>query len=103
MRRPGDLPIRQRPPDTEIDKRFKEIMQSSGKLKINDVVYSTDIKEMEYIEELGSGTCGQVVKMRHKPSDEIIAVKVGIFRFQVFLCYVCTSAANETVTQYRGE
>ncbi|KAK9730511.1 Protein kinase domain [Popillia japonica] len=75
MRRPGDLPIRQRPPDTEIDKRFKEIMQSSGKLKINDVVYSTDIKEMEYIEELGSGTCGQVVKMRHKPSDEIIAVK----------------------------
>ncbi|XP_022906768.1 dual specificity mitogen-activated protein kinase kinase 7-like [Onthophagus taurus] len=76
MKRPNDLNIRQKQPDTsDIDRRFKEIMQSSGKLKINNVVYDTDIKEMEYLEDLGSGTCGHVVKMRHKPSGEIIAVK----------------------------
>lgn len=34
---------------------------------------------MEEIEELGNGTCGHVIKMRHKPSGEIIAVKVNLY------------------------
>lgn len=76
-RRPDVLPFRERSAGTqEVDKKLKDIMKISGKLKINDVTYNTDIKEMEYIEELGHGTCGQVMKMRHGPSGEIIAVKV---------------------------
>lgn len=60
----------------ETDKKLKEIMKISGNLKINGESYKTDIKDMEDIEELGNGTCGHVVKMRHRLSDEIIAVKV---------------------------
>lgn len=32
---------------------------------------------MEYISELGNGTSGNVVKMRHKSSKKVIAVKVS--------------------------
>ncbi len=39
-------------------------------------VYKTRIDEMEHLGELGSGTCGQVVQMLHKPSNQIVAVKV---------------------------
>ncbi|KAK9879006.1 hypothetical protein WA026_003819 [Henosepilachna vigintioctopunctata] len=59
--------------ETEI--KLKEIMKISGKLKINDVDYNTDVKDMEPLEELGHGTCGHVYKMRHKTSSKIIAVK----------------------------
>ncbi|XP_017781850.1 PREDICTED: dual specificity mitogen-activated protein kinase kinase 7-like [Nicrophorus vespilloides] len=57
------------------DKRLKEIMKGSGKLKIGGRIYDTDIKDLQQIEELGNGTCGHVVKMKHIPSSEIIAVK----------------------------
>ncbi|KAJ8981593.1 hypothetical protein NQ317_011872 [Molorchus minor] len=50
-------------------------MKISGDLKIDGVLYKTNIREMEDLEELGNGTCGHVVKMRHKPSGHIIAVK----------------------------
>lgn len=33
---------------------------------------------MEYISELGNGTSGNVVKMLHKASKKVIAVKVSI-------------------------
>ena len=38
--------------------------------------YKTEIKDLEHQGELGNGTCGHVVKMRHKPSETVIAVKV---------------------------
>lgn len=60
----------------ETDKKLKEIMKFSGDLTINNVLYKTDIRDMERLEELGNGTCGHVVKMRHKHCNEIIAVKV---------------------------
>lgn len=37
----------------------------------------TDIKELDRLGDLGFGTCGQVVKMLHRPSNTEIAVKVG--------------------------
>lgn len=40
--------------------------------------YQTDIKDLEHLGELGNGTCGHVVKMLHKPSNTVIAVKVSI-------------------------
>ncbi|XP_044761485.1 dual specificity mitogen-activated protein kinase kinase 7-like isoform X2 [Coccinella septempunctata] len=59
----------------ETETKLKEIMKISGKLKINNIEYNTDIKDLELIEELGHGTCGHVYKMKHKKSNEIIAVK----------------------------
>ena len=40
--------------------------------------------------ELGSGTCGHVIKMRHNPTGYVMAVKVRIpifeiSRFQIYL------------------
>lgn len=34
------------------------------------------MKDLEQLGELGTGTCGHVVKMKHKPSNKVIAVKV---------------------------
>lgn len=77
MRRPKELPFSPKRNDNlETDRKLKEIMKNSGKLKIKGITYMTELKDMEHIEELGNGTCGHVVKMRHRPSGEIIAVKV---------------------------
>lgn len=76
MQRPRHLAFAHKANDnTEVERRLKEIMKNSGDLRIDDKVYYTDIKEMEHIEELGNGTCGHVVKMKHKPSGKVIAVK----------------------------
>lgn len=79
MSRPRNLPLNTNVRNVnaeETEQRLKEIMKNSGDIRINDVLYKTDIKDMEDLEELGNGTCGHVVKMRHKPSNNIIAVKV---------------------------
>ncbi|XP_076251349.1 dual specificity mitogen-activated protein kinase kinase 7-like [Rhynchophorus ferrugineus] len=76
MQRPRHLTFVQRPNDnSDIERRLREIMKISGDLIIDGQLYKTDIKDMEHIEELGNGTCGHVVKMRHKPSGKVIAVK----------------------------
>lgn len=62
---------------TETDYKLQEIMKISGILTIGGMQYQTEISDMEHLGELGSGTCGQVVKMKHKPSGKIIAVKVS--------------------------
>ncbi len=38
----------------------------------------TEIIDLEPLGELGHGTCGHVVKMRHKKTDHVMAVKVSI-------------------------
>ena len=40
--------------------------------------YNSSNEDLHYIAELGSGTSGNVVKMRHEPSKKVIAVKVII-------------------------
>lgn len=76
-----DLPVstfQQREPNTgEIDRKMQEIMKMTGILEINGKKYVTDIKELDRLGDLGFGTCGQVVKMLHKPSNTEIAVKVS--------------------------
>lgn len=52
-----------------------KIIDKSGMIKINGQVYKTALTDMQDLGELGSGTSGHVVKMRHKPSGAIIAVK----------------------------
>lgn len=38
----------------------------------------TDIADLEALGELGHGTCGQVIRMRHKGTQVMMAVKVFI-------------------------
>ncbi|XP_066994275.2 dual specificity mitogen-activated protein kinase kinase 7 isoform X2 [Anabrus simplex] len=59
----------------EIESKLQEIMKMNGILNINGKKYQTDIKDLEHLGELGNGTCGHVVKMLHKPSQTVIAVK----------------------------
>ena len=59
----------------EQEHKLKEIMRKSGQLKINGANYNTHIDDLELMGDLGNGTCGHVVKMRHRISNEIIAVK----------------------------
>lgn len=59
----------------EQEHKLKEIMRKSGQLKIHGQNYNTNIDDLELIGDLGNGTCGHVVKMRHRHSNEIIAVK----------------------------
>ncbi|XP_059610293.1 dual specificity mitogen-activated protein kinase kinase hemipterous-like isoform X2 [Phlebotomus argentipes] len=61
--------------EPETENKLKTIMKRSGILCIDGKEYKTDIKDLEDKGELGNGTSGQVVKMRHVESDTIIAVK----------------------------
>lgn len=36
------------------------------------------IEDLKYLSDLGNGTSGHVVKMLHKPTNAVIAVKVRI-------------------------
>ncbi|CAH0559558.1 unnamed protein product [Brassicogethes aeneus] len=74
--RPSNLNFTPKPNDNaETERRLKEIMKISGSIKIDGRIFNTDIKQLEDIEELGNGTCGHVVKMKHVPSKTVIAVK----------------------------
>lgn len=78
-RRNLNLPVLQMPPqrtqDSEFDSKLQEIMKMNGILSINGQKYQTDMKDLEHLGELGNGTCGHVVKMKHRPSGVVIAVK----------------------------
>ncbi|XP_065338450.1 dual specificity mitogen-activated protein kinase kinase 7 isoform X1 [Cloeon dipterum] len=69
--------VQNRPQESaaEIDAKMKEIMQQNGILNIQGKKYQTVEYELEHLGDLGYGTCGHVVKMLHKPSDTVIAVK----------------------------
>ena len=43
--------------------------------KFHQSVHFT-IHDLEVVEEIGSGTCGQVCKMKHKNTGDVLAVKV---------------------------
>ncbi|KAJ8679787.1 hypothetical protein QAD02_015574 [Eretmocerus hayati] len=74
-----DLPVSHmisyRRHDAEVESKMQEIMKMNGILTINGQRYHTTMSQLEHLGELGNGTCGHVVKMRHKPSGVIIAVK----------------------------
>lgn len=50
-------------------------MKQKGILTIDEQRYQTEISDLIQLGELGNGTCGHVVKMLHKPSNKVIAVK----------------------------
>lgn len=59
----------------EQEKKLKEIMNQTGILCVKHQRIPTKLDDLELIGDLGNGTCGHVVKMRHKPSGQILAVK----------------------------
>ncbi|XP_053692768.1 dual specificity mitogen-activated protein kinase kinase hemipterous-like [Sabethes cyaneus] len=69
------LPISSNNRKSDSEQKFQKIIDKSGMLKINDQIYKSTLNDMQDLGELGSGTSGHVVKMRHKPSGAIIAVK----------------------------
>lgn len=79
IRRLLDLPVLQMLPpkmyDSEFELKLQEIMKMNGNLNINGRKYQTEMRDLEHLGELGNGTCGHVVKMKHKPSGVVIAVK----------------------------
>ncbi|KAL1138709.1 hypothetical protein AAG570_008771, partial [Ranatra chinensis] len=60
---------------TEVDSKIKEIMKLTGIICINGKKFPTEITDLEHLGELGNGTCGHVVRMLHKHSQSVIAVK----------------------------
>lgn len=64
----------------EIDRKYQEIMQLSGQLNFGEMgQLQSDQTDLEDLGELGHGTCGQVITMKHKTTGKILAVKVSAF------------------------
>ncbi|XP_013786819.2 dual specificity mitogen-activated protein kinase kinase 7-like isoform X2 [Limulus polyphemus] len=58
-----------------MESKLKKIYQHAGILTIDGETYQSSIDDMIHMGELGTGTCGHVVKMEHRPSRKIMAVK----------------------------
>lgn len=53
-------------------------IESSGKLKISpEQLWDFTAEDLKDLGEIGRGAYGSVSKMVHKPSNQIMAVKVG--------------------------
>uniref|UniRef100_A0A8C7NSA2 mitogen-activated protein kinase kinase n=1 Tax=Oncorhynchus mykiss TaxID=8022 RepID=A0A8C7NSA2_ONCMY len=62
-------------PHAEIDQKLQEIMKQTGYLKIDGQRYPAEVSDLISEGEIGSGTCGQVFKVRFKKTGHVIAVK----------------------------
>jgi mitogen-activated protein kinase kinase 7 len=70
----------------EIEMKYQEIMKNAGILNIDGVKRRVEISELESLGELGHGTCGHVVRMRHKETGTCMAVKVRTILFFAVSC-----------------
>uniref|UniRef100_A0A8C1RE17 Dual specificity mitogen-activated protein kinase kinase 7 n=1 Tax=Cyprinus carpio TaxID=7962 RepID=A0A8C1RE17_CYPCA len=61
--------------NAEIDQKLQEIMKQTGYLKIDGQRYPAEVTDLISEGEIGSGTCGQVFKVRFKKTCHVIAVK----------------------------
>lgn len=64
--------------EPETENKLKLIMKRNGIITIDNIAYQTEIKDLDDLGELGNGTSGHVVKMMHKQTTKVIAVKVSI-------------------------
>ncbi|CAF2348333.1 unnamed protein product [Rotaria sp. Silwood2] len=76
-----DLPISSAQPTVDLTSeltraKYQEVLQNSGLFHIDGE--DKFIEQKDFVKEylLGSGSCGSVFKMEHKPSKMILAVKV---------------------------
>uniref|UniRef100_A0A4W5RWC3 mitogen-activated protein kinase kinase n=1 Tax=Hucho hucho TaxID=62062 RepID=A0A4W5RWC3_9TELE len=68
--------------NAEIDQKLQEIMKQTGYLKIDGQRYPAEVSDLISEGEIGSGTCGQVFKVRFKKTGHVIAVKVSLVLLQ---------------------
>ncbi|XP_058802710.1 dual specificity mitogen-activated protein kinase kinase 7-like [Phymastichus coffea] len=61
--------------DIEYESKVELLEKMGGLLEINGQKYEVNLKDFEYLGFLGNGTCGHVMKMKHKPSGIIMVVK----------------------------
>ena len=73
--RPQFLGTFPQPSHDEYERKLEEIMKLSGVLNIDGKIFKTPIEELIPLGDLGNGTCGHVVKMKHRESGKIIACK----------------------------
>ncbi|XP_013419115.1 dual specificity mitogen-activated protein kinase kinase 7 [Lingula anatina] len=59
----------------DIEQKYHEIMKQAGILHFNGQKIKSKIVDLEPMIELGQGTCGHVVKMKHKGTGHLLAVK----------------------------
>lgn len=65
----------------EIEARLQEIIKLTGIITVDGKRYLSSIHDLEHLGELGFGSCGHVVRMRHPPSNAIMAVKVSPYDY----------------------
>ncbi|XP_076316292.1 dual specificity mitogen-activated protein kinase kinase 7-like [Tachypleus tridentatus] len=59
----------------QMESKLRKIYQHAGTLTIDGMTYHSSVDDMIQLGELGTGTCGHVVRMEHKPSRKVMAVK----------------------------
>ncbi|XP_049273028.1 dual specificity mitogen-activated protein kinase kinase 7 [Rhipicephalus sanguineus] len=57
------------------ESKLKEILKAGNVLTIGGQQHRVEMADLEKLCDLGSGTCGHVVKMRHRPTGKVLAVK----------------------------
>ena len=72
---PGGDRLRVATGNEEQERKLKEIMSQNGILQFNGKTFRSRIDDLELLGDLGNGTCGHVVEMRHRESSQVIAVK----------------------------
>ncbi|CAN7941314.1 unnamed protein product [Ixodes hexagonus] len=59
----------------ESERKLQEILQAGNVLTMGGQRHRVDTTDLEQLGDLGCGTCGHVVKMRHRPTGKVLAVK----------------------------
>ncbi|KAK6759985.1 hypothetical protein RB195_021500 [Necator americanus] len=57
----------------EIERRYEAVKRNSGILRLNGEVVKADFHDLEFISDIGNGSCGHVSKMSYK--GHVMAVK----------------------------
>ena len=60
----------------KVDQRLQEAIKQSNNLRINGKELKGKTSDFDNEGQIGSGTCGQVYKMRYRPTGHVMAVKV---------------------------
>lgn len=63
-------------------------LDSKTSITINGTVFEVEADDLEKIKELGRGAYGVVEKMRHKPTETIMAVKVAFMCTRTCMCHI---------------
>jgi len=58
-----------------LNARLRLVILQNGKLRFGQKTISTDVNSFDNLGQIGFGTCGQVFKMKHRPTNAVMAIK----------------------------